>query len=66
MKAVKAKKDGKPRLVKTWRIKPTSVKKIERLSKREGKSESELIEYAVDTLDLWLETHPHVGNMATS
>jgi len=66
MKAIKAKTADKPRVVKTWRIKQTIVKRIKALSVREKKSESELVEMAVEALDLWLETHPHVGNMANS
>jgi hypothetical protein len=43
----KADKATKPRKVKTWRIRQDVIKEIEKLSKRYGYSESELIETAV-------------------
>jgi len=66
MKAIKAKPADKPRILKTWRIKPAIAKRVKTLAAIQKKSESELLEMAVEALDLWLETHPHVGNMARS
>ena len=66
MKAIKAKTADKPRVVKTWRIKPEVVRTIKRLAKTGGCSESELVEKAVEFIAFWTETHPHVGNAARS
>jgi hypothetical protein len=56
MRAIKAKAADKPRVVKSWRIKSDIVKRIKALAVRQKKSESELVEMAVEALDLWLET----------
>lgn len=63
MVKVKAKRADKPRVVKTWRLKSNVVRKIKKMAQTGACSESELVEKAVDFLDLWLESHPHVGNV---